>query len=85
MKYTPLDNVMTVDKRHDSGDDTQTRLDLLLTKEPDRVLCEVTYGCPMEKNDHVMIEFRVQEEKIVYQKMNCTGEGMEFWKPREVL
>lgn len=36
-------------------------LDFLLTKEPDMVN-EVTYGCP-KKSYHVMIEFKVREER----------------------
>lgn len=60
-----MDNAMIQCIKEDElfrGDDTPSRGDLLMTKEPD-IVGAVTCRCPIDKSDHVMSELRVREKK----------------------
>ena len=47
--------------RH-QGDDEQSRLDLVLTKEME-VIKKVEYKCPLSKSDHILIEMEIGEPR----------------------
>ena len=58
-----MENTLTqwiAEKTRFRGDDKPSRLDLVFTKDPDGI-DDITYGCPLGKSDHVIIELLMSE------------------------